>query len=340
MPVACPKCHRNVPEKKACLYCGAPLDPSSSRVAPAAPPAPPSSAPPEGLSSAPPAPLVHSSSAYVVARNADTLLAEAAAFAREGKADRALASLDSALKLRPSDAKIWIHRGVQLATLLRFDEALAALDRAIALDPASTEAGDIRRGVEADPRRALPPGRPGPSRIELLADGGPSDLYAMNAASAIYDPSRLARWSGPEDVAALNWIVTLPPPRERRGRKWSTGRAAEAGLMFTAIGRDRSGFLFRYAATGHELPDDALPPTEIDALAAILEGGALACIGVCANKPFSAGLQDRVRWVNGELDLLGVEKGARIELVVVDDPHAGFSASPVDEDDPDFGIGP
>lgn len=307
MPVACPKCNRNVPEKKACLYCGAPL--------PAAAPSP--SHPP----SVPAAAVAPSASGYVQGRSADTLLAEAAALAKEGKIERALAAIESALKLRPNDALILCNRGLLLADLLRFDEALKSIDRAIEIHPNLAQAIELRGQIEADPRRHLPPGRPGPTMIEMLADGGPTESFAMTASSAIHDPKRLARWKGPEEIAAMNWIVAVPKPRERAGRKWKCAHLAEAGLLFTMIGKDRSGYLFRYAPTGRELPDDLLPAIEIDALAAILEGGALSSVGVCANKPFGEGVNDRVRWVNTELDLLGVDKNARIELLVIDDGY-------------------
>lgn len=64
-----------------------------------------------------------------------------------GKKEKALASYDRAVSLRPRDAAAFSNRGVVLKDLKRFDEALASLDRALALDPRFAEAHTNRGNV-------------------------------------------------------------------------------------------------------------------------------------------------------------------------------------------------
>ncbi len=60
--------------------------------------------------------------------------------------ERALASLDRALALRPDSAEVWRYRGSALVTLNRDEEALAAFEGALALNPmdASAQSGIAR----------------------------------------------------------------------------------------------------------------------------------------------------------------------------------------------------
>jgi tetratricopeptide (TPR) repeat protein len=69
-----------------------------------------------------------------------------------GKREKAIASYDRAISLRPNDAALFSNRGVVLKDLKRFDEALASFDRALAIDPrmpaAHANRGNACRALE------------------------------------------------------------------------------------------------------------------------------------------------------------------------------------------------
>jgi tetratricopeptide (TPR) repeat protein len=62
-----------------------------------------------------------------------------------GKREKAIASYDRAIALRPNDAALFSNRGVVLKDLKRFDEALASFDRALAIEPRFA-AAHVNRG--------------------------------------------------------------------------------------------------------------------------------------------------------------------------------------------------
>jgi Tetratricopeptide repeat len=63
-----------------------------------------------------------------------------ASFLNLGRCEEALAALNQAIALDPSDAESYFGRGRTLRVLKRYEEALIALNQAIALDPSHTEA--------------------------------------------------------------------------------------------------------------------------------------------------------------------------------------------------------
>jgi hypothetical protein len=142
--------------------------------------------------------------------------------------------------------------------------------------------------------------------LEMLADGGPAEAYAMSSTAALFQ--RLDRIAGPEDIVAMNWIVAVPSSR---------GNAADGEVLFHVVVRDKSAYAFRHAGAASELPDALLPQKELEAYAALLAGGVVRCVGLCANRPFTAETRARVDSINDELAKLGVAAHARVELLVV-----------------------
>ena len=69
-----------------------------------------------------------------------------------GKREKAIASYDRAISLRPNDAALFSNRGVVLKDMKRFDEALASFDRALAIEPrfaaAHVNRGNALRALE------------------------------------------------------------------------------------------------------------------------------------------------------------------------------------------------
>jgi tetratricopeptide (TPR) repeat protein len=69
-----------------------------------------------------------------------------------GKREKAIASYDRAISLRPNDAALFSNRGVVLKDMRRFDEALASFDRALAIEPrmaaAHSNRGNAYRALE------------------------------------------------------------------------------------------------------------------------------------------------------------------------------------------------
>ena len=61
-----------------------------------------------------------------------------------GKRDKAIASYDRAISLKPGVAALFSNRGVVLKDMKRFDEALASFDRALAIEPRFAEAHNNR----------------------------------------------------------------------------------------------------------------------------------------------------------------------------------------------------
>ena len=61
-----------------------------------------------------------------------------------GEKQKAIASYNRALSLRPGDANVLSNRGVTLTDLKRFDEALASFDLALAIEPRHAEAHNNR----------------------------------------------------------------------------------------------------------------------------------------------------------------------------------------------------
>jgi tetratricopeptide (TPR) repeat protein len=62
-----------------------------------------------------------------------------------GQREKAIASYDRAISLRPNDAALFSNRGVVLKDLKRFGEALASFDRALAIEP-RMPAAHVNRG--------------------------------------------------------------------------------------------------------------------------------------------------------------------------------------------------
>ena len=93
--------------------------------------------------------------------------------------ERALASLDRALSLRPDSAEAWRHRGSALITLNRDEEALAAFESALARNPMDASAqsgiarvhfilrGDFTRAAAAYERALVLNPRAGWSALQL-----------------------------------------------------------------------------------------------------------------------------------------------------------------------------
>ncbi|HOO53690.1 MAG TPA: tetratricopeptide repeat protein [Methanothrix sp.] len=86
-----------------------------------------------------------------------------------GRYMEAIASLDRAIEIAPSDHQIWMHRGFLFWRLERWKDALASFERAAALSP---EDGYARHciGVTAEEIRGVKErSRKGPLRTKELA---------------------------------------------------------------------------------------------------------------------------------------------------------------------------
>lgn len=274
MSVSCPRCHREVPEKRTCQSCGA---------------------------------LLTTAPATVHGMDAPEWIEEALRVAQLKQLERAVSCLDNAIQIEPKKYPgAWFNRGLLLIDLGRLPEAVANFDQAIVLDPGFEQAIELRARISRDPRVVLPPGRPGQTMLEMLADGGQAEAYAMTSATALFQ--RLQRFEGPEDIAAMNWIVAVPSCR---------GAAADAEVLFHVLVRDRSAYAFRHAGSAAELPDALVPQKELEAYAALLAGGTVRTISVCASRPFSAATCARVVAINEGLAKIGITAHARVELLVL-----------------------
>lgn len=276
MLVSCPECGRDVPERRTCGSCGA------------------------RLTTAP---------ATVHGMNAVQWMDEAVRVAQLKQAERAVSCFDKALQIEPKKyPSAWFNRALLLVELGRMADAVASLDQAIVLDPTFDQAMSLRARIIRDPRTVLPPGRPGRSMLEMLADGGLAEAYAMTATAALFQ--KLDRFAGPDEIAAMNWIVAVPGTR---------GAAADAEVLFHVLVRDKSAYTFRHAGASDELPDGTLSQTELEAYGALLASGTLRRIGICANRPFTTTTRARVSAINDGLAKIGIATTSRVELFVVDD---------------------
>jgi tetratricopeptide (TPR) repeat protein len=251
--------------------------------------------------------LLTDAPATVHGMDAPQWIQEALRVAQLKQLERAVACLDNALQIEPSKyPAAWFDRGLLLAELGRLPEAVASFDQAIVLDPEFEQAVDVRARIRKDPRAVLPPGRPGQTMLEMLADGGPADAYAMSSSTLLFQ--KLNRFSGPEEIAAMNWIVAVPSGR---------GAAADAEVLFNVVVRDTTAYTFRHAGAAAELPDELVPQKELEAFGALLAGGILRSIAICASRAVTAATRARVEAINDGLSKLGIARHARVELLVI-----------------------
>lgn len=300
MTVSCPRCRREVPETRTCTYCEA---------------------------------LLTTNEATMHGMDAQEWMREALRAARLKQLERAVSCIDNALEIDPEKHPgAWFNRGLLLADLGRLSEAVASLEQAIILDPAFERAVEARARISRDPRAVLPPGRPGQTMLEMLADGGPAEAYAMTSSTALFQ--KLHRFAGPEEIAAMNWIVAVPSccraaddhavdAGTDAGASADTDAEADADadaeVLFHVVVRDKSAYTFRHAGAAVELPDALLPQKELEAFRSLLARGTVRSIGVCASRPFSAATFARVEAINDGLTKLDVASHARVELLVLGD---------------------
>lgn len=276
LPVGCPCCGRSVPEKRTCIHCGA---------------------------------LLTTAPATVHGLDAMQWIEEGLRVARLKQLERAVSCFDHALRIEPKRLPgAWFNRGLLLADLGHLPEAVASLDQAIVLDPGFEPAIELRARISRDPRAILPAGRPGQTMLERLAGGGPAEVYAMTSTTALF--RKLGRFSGPEDIAAMNWIVAVPRSR---------GDAAEEEVLFHVVVRDKSAYAFRHAGTARALPDALVPQRELEAHGALLAAGIVRSVSVCASRPFEPATVARAAAVNDGLVKIGVAAHARVELLVLEE---------------------
>jgi hypothetical protein len=147
--------------------------------------------------------------------------------------------------------------------------------------------------------------------IAMLADGGPAEAYAMTSMRPMQEKLGSSR----EDVAAVNWIVSVPAPAP--GSPWSCAKAAGTGVLFHLLLRDKTVFTFRHAGPGPELSSDAITQDELEAFGSLLHSKLVRTVGVCASHPFAAALRARIDAVNAKLEGLGAGPHARVTTHVV-----------------------
>ncbi len=153
--VTCPKCGRTVPDRSACMYCGAMLT---------------------GRPVAAPGP------------GADHWVTEGARLAGLSQVERALQCFDRALAIDPRHAAALFNRALLLARAGREAAALETVERLIAVAPNDDEARRLRfRLLERrTPESPLPPGRPGQSLLEMVAEGGAAGAWVARATAALH----------------------------------------------------------------------------------------------------------------------------------------------------------
>ena len=89
-----------------------------------------------------------------------------------GRYMEAIAAIDRAIEIDPSDAEAWMHRGFLFLRLERKREAVACFERAIALDPGNDYARFCRTETAEEIKRAeVGSRRAGSRRRSISVDG-------------------------------------------------------------------------------------------------------------------------------------------------------------------------
>lgn len=284
--VVCPKCGRNVPEKRSCMYCGAVLQ------------------------SGPPA---------VQGLTADQWVAEGVRATQASQADKAMGCFERALTIAPTHPAALFNTALLLGRTGREWAALETVRRLLAVAPNDGEARRLEAALQEScaPSSPIPPGRPWKTLLGMVADGGPAEQWIAQASAALHGEMGLL--GGPEEIAASNWVVELPPsPMSPIGRPyWSVDDFARRGVLCHVISSDRCGYSLRYQQQGPRM-EDAMPiQAELESFGLLLHTGRLSRVVLAGRFPWPERTASRVTEANNRLEALGVASGARLKLAVV-----------------------
>ena len=284
--MTCPNCGRAVAEKRTCMYCGA---------------------------------LLTTAPAAIQGLNADQWVAEGVRVLQMNQAERARRCFDNALTIAPTHPQALFNSALLHARSGDTAAALRVVRQLLALTPDDAEARRLEAALEADHAAvdALPAGRPWKSFIAMVSEGGPPEAWIAQASAAVH--GELGIISGPEAIAAVNWVVDLPPsPMSIVGRPyWNVADFAQRGVICHLVAKDRTAVSLRYHDQGPRMDDATLSQAELEAFGLFLHAGVLARVVLGGRFPWPERTAARVAEVNRRLDALKAAAGARVKLVVV-----------------------
>jgi tetratricopeptide (TPR) repeat protein len=251
--------------------------------------------------------------------SADQWVADGVRAAQAHQPEKALACFERALALSPDHHAALYNIALLHARCGREWAALETIRRLLAAAPNDVEAGRLETALaeSCEAAKPLPPGRPWKSALAMVADGGPAEQWVVQATAAL--SGEMALLGGPEEIAACNWIVDLPPsPMSPLGRPyWNVGDFVRRGVLCHVIAKDRCGYSLRYQAQGPRM-EGAMPlQHELESFGLLLHTGRLRRVVIAGRFPWPEPTSSRVAEANRRLEALGLPAGVRLKLAVV-----------------------